>query len=64
MPGAVDFYHHLCSITHPSADSIDWLFALDAAVDAFQEGAGSRYDAAACDAAIAVCSEQGVGLIA
>ena len=33
MPGAVDFYHRLCSITHPSADSIDWLFELDPAVD-------------------------------
>jgi hypothetical protein len=29
MPGAVDFYHRLCSITHPSADSINWLYALD-----------------------------------
>lgn len=33
IPGAVDFYHRLCSITHPSADSIDWLFALDASED-------------------------------
>ncbi len=33
MPGAVDFYHQLCNVTHPSVGSIDWLFSLDAAED-------------------------------
>lgn len=32
MPGAVNFYHCLCSVTHPSVNSIDWLFALDPSV--------------------------------
>jgi PAS domain S-box-containing protein len=37
---------------------------LDAAADEFLHGAGSRYDAAACDAAIGVCREQGFALSA
>ena len=35
---------------------------LAAAADEFHDGAGSRYDAAACDAAIAVCRERGLAL--